>query len=652
MKQVVKLVIFISIAANCIAQPSLPKIFGDHMVLQRNSPVNVWGRSKPKEKIIVTMNGQSKSTIADQNGEWKTTLLPMKEGGPYELVISGKSGKLKLNDVMIGEVWLCSGQSNMEWRLKSSDSVVEAITESAKYDIRQFEVPKKISLNPEVDLDSGEWKISSVDNVGEFTAVGYFFAREMAKKLKVTIGLINSTWGGSQAEGWISKEALLENPALGLQPNDFPRTWEEASKARETQMRKSLEDANGSLPAYQLNTLLHPHSDVFSKWPLGYAPGSWDWQHRFWSYRGNGFMMKEVYIPSWMAERTSVLKLAEYDGSSDVYINGAKIREATGNPNVSIPARTWKPGKNILLLKIGVQKNPDWYGVGIFGKAEDLKITFGNINVTLGGNGWRLMPSLEDSYHFVASQNSVASSIYNAMIAPIVPYTIRGAIWYQGESNVSRAYEYQTTFKSLIQDWRKQWNKEFPFYFVQLSSFGTTSYDNESDWAELREAQTLALTLPKTGMAVTIDIGNADDIHPTNKLDVGKRLSLLALNDIYGIPSVKSGPTYQSVDFKNGSGIVTFSSSEGGFMVRDDYGYIKGFQIAGSDHIFHQAKAEVMDHTRIRVWSDSVKQPVAIRYAWTNAPIDANLFNKANLPLGTFRTDRWPCITEKNKFKG
>jgi sialate O-acetylesterase len=347
------------------------------------------------------------------------------------------------------------------------------------------------------------------------------------------------------------------------------------------------------------------------------------------------------------------LSLGQHDSFYEVFINGKSVARSEGqkNPVVTIPAGSWKKGQNILLIKLAPQKELKWFGLGFIGDPEDFYIEFAGAKVPLAGGGWKFMASFDDPFHFEHLQNNVASSIFNAMIKPIVPYPIRGVLWYQGESNAGRAKQYQTTFPALIQNWRQEWSTEFPFYFVQLSSYGPTTYSNEgSAWAEAREAQTSTLKLPKTGMVVTTDVGNAGDIHPRNKKDVGKRLSFLALNRISNVATADSGPVFKAVEFQNSKAILTFDHVENGFLIKDNYGYIKGFEVAGEDQKFYFAQGQIVDG-KIHVWSDKVAAPVAVRYAWSDAPIDANVFNAEGLPLGTFRTDTWKGVTDEVKFR-
>jgi sialate O-acetylesterase len=338
-----------------------------------------------------------------------------------------------------------------------------------------------------------------------------------------------------------------------------------------------------------------------------------------------------------------------------VYINGKLIKQGnlpTGY-QLDLPAGTWKGGDNSLLVNLrSPQKNPSWFGTGLTGEANELYVKFQDTTVNLADNNWKDMPDLAKPYHFEFLPNNTAFDLYNSMINPLIPYAIAGVIWYQGESNADRAFQYRTSFPLMINDWRTRWGSQFPFLFVQLSSFGGTQDSNAgSAWAELREAQNMTLQLPNTGMAVTTDIGDAFNIHPKDKADVGIRLASKALSLVYGVSGSPESPLFKSVDFSDGSAIVSFSHAESGLMVKDKYGYLKGFEVAGADHKFYYAQAIITADNKVKVWCSQVPTPVAVRYAWTDAPIDANLFSKDGFPVSAFRSDNWKGITEGKKFE-
>lgn len=645
--------LFISLAVS--AQLRTANIFTSHMVLQRDKTVPVWGWANKNEKIILQFNGQTITTKANAEGKWMASLKPMPAGGPYDMHITSKKDAIFLNDIMIGEVWICSGQSNMEWTVQNTDNAKDAIANSANVPIREFKVATQVALQPLDDITKGEWVAASPETTGSFTAVGYFFAKDLSQQLHVTIGLINDSWGGSQAESWISKDAMLNSDELKeYAQHQLPATWQQADSIMLVNLRKNLSAKNNNmLQVYNKEQLLKADTSLFNSWLPYNAPGQWDWQG-VWAFRGTGYFERTLDISADAANKTSTLSLGDNDGKFELYINGKFIKEGAGKEAhlISLPAQTFKAGKNILLLRQAKQTEPSWYGNGFYGDAAHLYLQSGDATISLAGGGWKIFPDLDAPFTFNHGANNHGTIIYNAMLHPVIPFAVKGVIWYQGEANASRAYQYRKTFPLLIESWRKEWKDDFPFLFVQLSSFGSQQSSNEgSDWAELREAQTMTLSLPNTGMAVSTDIGNAGDIHPRNKLDVGKRLAATALNNVYGMNDIlPSGPMYKSSSFNNGKAYISFDYVGKGLMVKDKYGYLKGFEIAGADKKFYYARATI-DGDKVIVWSDKVSQPVAVRYAWTNAPVEANLFNADGFPASSFRTDNWTGITESKKFE-
>jgi len=644
---------FLMVVLSLHAEVKLPRIFTDHAVFQRQKPIPVWGRAKPGEPVTVGIAAITRVVKADKQGNWKVSLPAMEAGGPYKLTVKSKSNSIELKDILIGEVWLCSGQSNMEWTVNSSQNAL-AEKSSANYPlIRHFQVEKGLSFEPQNDLPSGKWVICSPQTVGDFTAVGYFFAREVYAKTNVPVGLIHSSWGGSQAEGWISREGYEQSAELKEYLKTMPKNWKVADSVTDRKLKIQLFGTPVPKITREMEEeYLSPGTD-YSKWWSGYAPGGWDWQG-IWAFRGQGYAMCSVNIPKEIIDQETFIGLGSNDSFMKVYINGMEAwsGEHAGRHIFAVPPLTWKAGRNTLLLKFGPVKNPDWFGMGLAGPAEDLFVKTKDLSVTipLSGNIWKLMPSFAEPHTYAHLMNNVGITLYNAMIHPLINYRIRGALWYQGEANTGRAYQYRTTFPELISDWRAKWGEEFPFYFVQLSSYGPNQSSNEgSDWAELREAQTMTLKLRNTGMAVTTDIGNANDIHPTNKQDVGKRLAAIALNELYGYKSVYLNPMFESMKIQGNQAILTLKNSGSGLKVVDKFGYVRGFEIAGADKRFFYAQAQITGEN-IVVSHSKVPSPVAVRYAWSNAPVDANVFNAEGLPLCPFRTDDWPGITSGKKF--
>ena len=651
MRSIAFILLFIATGNQAFAQLKLARLFSDHAVLQRQKPLPVWGWAKPNDTISVSLAGQKLSTVANTEGGWRVAFSPLEAGGPYKLTVSATTETLNVEDILMGEVWLCSGQSNMEWSVANSDNFLKERKNADFPQIRHFKVEHDVSLQPEKELKTGEWKVCKAETVGGFTAIGFFFAREIYQKLNVPIGILHSSWGGSQVEGWISKEAMLRSDELKDYAQNLPTTWEEAdNRLARTVKKKVLGNPDANPTPDDERKYVQADYD-FSNWFTADALGQWDWKG-IWAWRGNGFMGKMVEIPSEMTTQITTLSLAEHFSHHEIYINGKLLSSGLlrGVRKILVPANTWKAGINKLMVKMNKAIEPAWYGLGLMGSAADLYVSNETQTISLAGNDWKLMPSFSEPYTFAHLSNNVGVSIYNAMIAPLVPYAIRGALWYQGESNAGRAYQYRKTFPLMIEDWRTKWNDEFPFYFVQLATYGNNQNSNEgSHWAELREAQTLTLKLPKTGMAVTTDVGNPKDIHPTNKQDVAKRLAANALKTTYNQDCIHSSPLYKTVSFDKDRALLTFDFIGKGLMVKDKFGYLKGFEIAGEDRVFYYAKAEIQGD-KVLVFHPKGLKPAAVRYAWSDAPEDANLFNSEGFPACPFRTDDWQGVSVKGKF--
>jgi sialate O-acetylesterase len=650
--QLVAVLILLSFVAS--AQLKVAKIFSDHTVLQRDQPLKVWGWATQNSEVSIQFASQNVNVTTDNSGKWLATLNAMSANkNPQVLTIKSGTETIDFEDILVGDVWLCSGQSNMEWRLKDvNDAEVEIAV--ANYPlIRHFKVPLELEFTPQKDLNGGQWEVVTPETAAEFTAVGYFFARHLKNELDIPIGLLNSSWGGSQVESWISGNAIKSSEVLGYYAEKMPKSWDEDAKSTEQKLiNRIYKNANIDVNKINENEYLSPTYD-YGKWLNINVSGQWKWQG-FPPFLGTVYLHKFVEVPELFTNQTTEFSFGNNTGNFELIVNGKTIYKgyAIGKIVTKIPAETWKIGANSILIKASANDNSNgqkWMGFG--GDKNDfyLQVT-DDKKIMLVDEQWKMIPSFKAERNYTRSKNDAGSIIYNSMIAPITDYGIKGAIWYQGESNAGRAYQYRKSFPLMIENWRQDWGYDFPFFFVQLSSYGGFQSSNEgSNWAELREAQTMTLQLPQTGMAVTTDIGNPDNIHPRNKQDVGKRLALSALKVAYGKDLVYSGPAYKSVAFTKAKAALSFENIGSGLMIKDKYGYLQGFEIAGSDQKFYYAKAEIQGND-ILVSHPMVKDPKAVHYGWTNSPIDANLFNKEGLPASPFRTDNWKGITEEVKF--
>ncbi|SFF02058.1 sialate O-acetylesterase [Thermoflexibacter ruber] len=631
----------------------MPKIFADGMVLQRDIPVPIWGWADANEKITVTFLGKRYTTKADNNGKWTLKLAEMKAGGAFEMTIQGKEKEaITIKNIMIGEVWIASGQSNMEWKIdwlpyKNTEPSLANFSQ-----IRMFTVPRELSAKPEKDITGGTWQEAVGNNVKDFSAVAYFFAKELYKHYKIPIGIINTSWGGTIAETWISAGAAKQIPDFKAVVEDLERTPDAIEKAKREaeEARKRFEEMVnvkeiGLVEKWWQNDL------NTSDWKEMKLPTLWE-SAGLPNLDGVVWFRKEIEIPEKYLGKDLVLSLGAVDDSDETYFNGEKIGQTMQKYAEArvykIPANKLKNGKNTLTIRVIDTGG----GGGIYGKSEEMFVGLGTERIVELAGNWKYKVGLGENISLPQSfgPNSRPTLLYNAMIYPLVPYAIRGAIWYQGESNAGRAYQYRTVFPALIQDWRNQWKQgDFPFLFVQLANFMKFEDEpKESDWAELREAQTMTLSLPNTGMAVITDIGEANDIHPKNKHDVGKRLALAAKKVAYKEDIIYSSPMYESMQVNGNKIVISFKNIGSGLMVKDRYGYIKGFAIAGEDKKFYWAKA-YFDGNKVIVENESINKPVAVRYAWANNPEDANLFSKEGLPVCPFRTDDWQGITYGRK---
>lgn len=649
MKKTVLLLATTMITSVGWATVRLPNIFGDNMVLQRDKPIPVWGWADKNEKVTIQFNGQTKTVKADKNGQWKVLLNAEKAGGPYNLSVQGQNN-ITLHDILMGDVWVCSGQSNMEFPVNAVLNADKAKAASANPDIRHFYLPKDISATPKADIKPSAWKAASPENTGDFTAVGYFFAKALNEQLHVPIGLIHTSWGGSMVETWISRDGMANNEVFSdLIKNAPVLNIDSFAIANKKRVQQLIASKQGELPDAATAAGWSAETVADQSWDKMKVPGAWETQ-QIGDFDGVIWFRRSFDIAAADAGKPAELSLGTIDDNDVTYINGARVG-GTNAYNATrlyqIPAGVLKAGKNTIAVRI----EDTGGGGGFTGDASDIFVNITGHKQSLAGD-WAYRMASAFIPEVSVGPNSYPSLLYNAMIHPILPFAIKGAIWYQGETNAGRAYEYRKSFPLLISDWRRLWHQgEFPFYFVQLASFNSANGNSQhgSTWAELREAQTLTLNVPNTGMAVITDVGDPKDIHPRNKQDVGKRLAAVALHNTYGENNVYSGPVYQSMQTNGNKVTLSFTSVGGGLTANDKYGYIRGFEVAGADQQFHYAKAYVTGD-KVVVFSEEVSNPVAVRYGWADDNLEDNLFNKEGFPAAPFRTDTWKGITENTKY--
>jgi sialate O-acetylesterase len=644
-----------ALASTARADVKLPALVGDNMVVQQGVKVRVWGWAEPGERVAVAMAGKVASAVTDAKGKWEVWIGPYEAGGPHGMSISGKN-TITLRNVLVGEVWVGSGQSNMEWQLQNAMNGAAEIAKANHPEIRFFTVTKKTSPTPLDDVE-GRWVVCSPETAGSFSAVAYFFGREIHQELKVPVGLIHSSWGGTPAEAWTSR------PALAASPDFKPMVDALDSSAKgQPEARREYEAA---LAKWEEEHFLQDtgNADTGRAKP-DFSDAGWKtmklpqlWESAGLDIDGSVWFRKTVDLPADWAGKDLALSLGPIDDFDTTYFNGTKVG-AIGRetPNFylaprkyTVPGSAVRAGRNV----IAVRAFDHVGGGGFGGSSADMTLAPAGAAaadpISLAGE-WRY-----DIENGVASRNvdfgtqpvappgvnnpNSPTVLYNAMLAPLTSYTIRGAIWYQGEANANRGRQYRTLFPTMIRDWRSAWGAgDFPFLFVQLANWQPRKAEpSESGWAELREAQLMTLKEPATGMAVVIDIGEADDIHPRNKHDVGHRLAVWALAKTYGKKLEYSGPLYESFKVEGKEARIRFSHADGLRAMNGDEPV--GFAVAGSDKKFVWAKAKIEGDTVV-VWSDAVAKPEAVRYAWADNPA-ANLYNGAGLPASPFRTDAW-----------
>ena len=629
-----------AVVPGAAAELRLAGPFGDGAVIQRDVAFPVAGTATPGAKVVVEAGGRSHATTADAAGRFRVELPPMPAGGPLDLAITAGDERLLVRDVMVGDVWVCSGQSNMEWAVADSMNAAAEIAAAGDPAIRHFKVPRSWAAEPEPSLAGGAWQPADSAHVGEFTAVGYFFARELRRAVPVPIGLINTSWGGSRIEPWMSAAALGLSAADAERLLAAERTYEEQVLARIRARLGGLPTQDAGL-AWGRAVWADPSLDD-SAWERIAVPARWE-EAGFEGMDGVAWYRTEFELGEAEARAGIRLGLGTIDDSDTAWVNGREVghtERAWNRPRVyAVPPAYLRPGRNVLTVRV----EDTGGGGGIWGDAGLLYVEATGQKRSLAGN-WRFRPSVV-TVNLDFHKNEVPAVLYNKMIHPLLAYPVRGFLWYQGESNTAPAdaLAYRKLFPAMIRDWRAGWGRgDLPFLWVQLANYlPAVAEPSESGWALLRESQSAALALPNTAQAVAIDIGVADDIHPRDKQEVGRRLALAARAVAYGEELEFSGPVYRRHEVRDRQVVIEFAHVGGGLVARGEAGgNLRGFAVAGTDRRFVWAEATLRGD-RVIVSSDRVPEPVAVRYAWADNPEGANLFNAAGLPASPFRTDDW-----------
>lgn len=655
------LLFFVLFVLSVSAKVKMPSVFSDNMVLQQLTNAPVWGVAKPGAdiKVTVSWDGKTYKTKADANGSWMLKIATPKAGGPFTLTVS--DGKpVIFSNVMIGEVWLCTGQSNMEMPVvgpansgwgKVNNYEAEKAEAQNHPNIRLLMVTKTISLAPKTDVqtDTEGWQECSSNTIGNFSAAGYFFGRNLEKYRNVPIGLIETCWGGTPVEAWTSVDALQSVPYYKDKVEKIkamPTDEKEIEANNQRQYEEWVKTISATDPGLKGSEALWAASDFNdSQWRSMSVPCNMC-INGLNGFNGIVWFRKTVDIPKSWSGKELTISLGAIDDHDVTYFNGTEIGKTAGCRVLryyTVPAKLVKSGKAVVTVMCIDSGGEGGFMGGLRGMKLYKK---GKDTIDISGE-WKYMatiPSNKFKQRLVFPNKYQSPTVlFNGMINPIIPYAVKGAIWYQGEANAGHAYLYRETLPTMINDWRTRWGYNFPFYIVQLANYmKKQTAPEESGWAELREAQLKTLAMDNTGMAVAIDIGNADDIHPKNKQEVGRRLSLAARKITYGENIPYSGPMYSKYQIEGSTIRIFFDCCDSGLKA-DDGQQLTGFTIAGADHKFYWADAKI-DGNTIVVSSKDVTLPLAVRYAWANNPV-CNLYNGAGLPASPFRTDDWPGVT-------
>lgn len=620
------------------AEVSLPRLLSSGMVLQRDAPIAIWGWAEPGEAVHVQFAGVERAGVADEAGRWRLRFPAMAAGGPFNMTVKGQN-TLQLDDILLGDVWLASGQSNMELTLARAEPRFPELVPQIDNDrVRQFEVPDRYNFKaPQRRLEGGDWRAATPEHIRQFSAVAYFFAERIQRAEHVPIGIVNAALGGSPVEAWMSAESLKA----------FPQPYREGLMYRDDELIEAIENADNlrSQAWYGLRDRtdrgLRAGEPLWAQpafddadWSTTEVPGLWQ-DGPVADKSGVVWYRKTIDIPENLAGRDGLLILGAIIDADQVFINGEQVGATTYRyppRRYPVAAALMNAGENTLAVRVTANQNR-----GGFIADKTYALALGDRKLELGGT-WRyrratVLPE-QHSKTFIRWQ---PMGLYNAMIAPLHGYPVRGVIWYQGESSAGQAESYRERFSAMIRDWRQKWQQEsLPFLYVQLANYVEPGLprDHVGNWPALREAQLETLALPATAMVVTIDAGEWNDIHPLDKQTVGLRLAAAARKLAYDEALVYSGPIVERAERRKRKVALSFTHRGGGLEARG--GRLQGFELAGADGRFYKARAKIKNQ-RVLVWSREVKRPQVVRYAWRANPESANLYNRDGFPASPFR---------------
>ncbi len=623
--------LFLVFTLNLSAQDlKLAEIFTNHAVLQRGKMLKVWGWSAPDATILLSLDREKFRGKANENGEWEISLAKFKAGGPHRMTVSSGNEKIALKDLYFGDVWICSGQSNMEWTVAQSEQMDSIKSYGSIPNIRHIKVNRSYNYEPSNHLDAGTWEIASPATIGKFTGVGFHFAKSIIENHDVPIGLLHTSWGGSRIEAWMSEDLLMKSGKAA----DMKAV--KASRDKLVQLSEKYKNVSPEIR----NGMWNDKDFDTENWMNAELPGVWE-NNGFPNLNGDVYYRKTIELTEKEASEATKISLAKIDDKDETYINGEFVGRNKSWDVLrayDIPRNILKAGSNFIAVKV-----TDGYGRGGFhGSAEDMFLQVGEQKISLSGT-WKMQIG---KARFLPEMQHQPVVLYNKMMYPLNRFPVLGVLWYQGESNAGGqdAIDYARLFQSMITDWRTVRNDpDMKFYWVQLANYMKTTDDanKKSDWAVLRHSQSAALVLENTAEAVIIDVGEADDIHPKDKKTVGQRLARVARAEVYGETDlVYKNPRVFAMKSKKKSLILTYENVAEGLQIKEGQKVLNGFALADEDGVFQWANAEIIAPNKVRVWSDNIKTPTQVRYAWADNPDKANLYSSVGLPAAPMHKKR------------